>query len=203
MEPSLPSSVDFVVAAYSQDFLGKAMSVAGKLRKVAGKTVDMYPDSAKKVKNVFNYADRVGASRIAFVAPAEWEKGLVRIKSLRLARDVAEEEKQLDVPIDDLANVDSYFAEMEGLTVPAPTAGGVSHARATAAAPGGGGTKAATDGDLEALLVDQPYLGGFLPSRRDREYFESLLTGRPGTPALGRWYDHIASFTPVEREAWL
>ena len=28
----------------------------------------------------FNYADRAGAERIAFVAPDEWSKGLVRIK---------------------------------------------------------------------------------------------------------------------------
>ena len=30
----------------------------------------------------FNYADRVGAVKIAFVAPDEWSKGLVRIKEL-------------------------------------------------------------------------------------------------------------------------
>ena len=31
----------------------------------------------------FNYADRAGAERIAFVAPDEWSKGLVRIKDLK------------------------------------------------------------------------------------------------------------------------
>lgn len=31
----------------------------------------------------FDYGDRVGARYLAFVAPDEWDKGMVRIKSLR------------------------------------------------------------------------------------------------------------------------
>lgn len=107
--PSLPATVDFVVAAFNQEMMGKAMQVARRLR-LAGKSVDVYHDPAKKVAKAFNYADRVGANRIAFVAPDEWEKGLVRIKDLRsFSADVADDVKQRDVPLEDLANVDSYF----------------------------------------------------------------------------------------------
>lgn len=106
--PALSASVDYVVAAYSTEMMGKAMSVARQLR-LAGKTVDVYPDSAKKVKKAFKYADRIGAVRIAFVAPSEWEQGLVRIKDLRVAEETPDDEKQRDVPFADLANVDSYF----------------------------------------------------------------------------------------------
>lgn len=80
--PDLTATVDFVVAAFNQEMMGKAMSVAQRLRK-AGKTVDVFLEPGKKVGKAFNYADRVGAVKIAFVAPDEWEKGLVRIKDLR------------------------------------------------------------------------------------------------------------------------
>jgi len=107
--PELPASVDYVVAGYNLGMMGKAMSVARSLR-LAGKSVDVYPDAAKKVKKAFKYADRVGANRIAFVAPDEWENGLVRIKDLRgFTAETADDQKQADVPLTDLANVDNYF----------------------------------------------------------------------------------------------
>eukprot|EP00441_Pelagodinium_beii_P042798 CAMPEP_0197633264 /NCGR_PEP_ID=MMETSP1338-20131121/9666_1 /TAXON_ID=43686 ORGANISM="Pelagodinium beii, Strain RCC1491" /NCGR_SAMPLE_ID=MMETSP1338 /ASSEMBLY_ACC=CAM_ASM_000754 /LENGTH=105 /DNA_ID=CAMNT_0043204887 /DNA_START=16 /DNA_END=329 /DNA_ORIENTATION=- len=95
--PSLPATVDFVVAAYNADMQGKAMNVARRLR-LAGKSVDVYPEVARKVKKAFRYADKVGAAKIAFVAPDEWENGLVRIKDLRCAEDTPPELKQVDVP---------------------------------------------------------------------------------------------------------
>lgn len=107
--PQLPATVDYVVAAYNDDMMGKAMRVARMLRQ-AGNSVDVFPDAAKKVKKAFKYADRVGAYRIAFVAPDEWENGLVRIKDLRgFDKETPDEQKQQDVPLQDLANVDSYF----------------------------------------------------------------------------------------------
>jgi len=90
--PELPAKVDYVVAGYKLDMMGKAMAVARKLR-LAGKTVDIYTKAAKKVGQAFNHADRIGAQRVAFVAPDEWEKGLVRIKDLR-TENLSEEEKQ-------------------------------------------------------------------------------------------------------------
>jgi len=106
--PEFPATVDYVVAAYNEEMLGKAMRVARLLRQ-AGKSVDVLPEVAKKVKKAFKYADRVGAERIAFVAPDEWDIGLVRIKDLR--SDIAEDLKQQDVPIGDLANIDRYFSK--------------------------------------------------------------------------------------------
>jgi histidyl-tRNA synthetase len=108
--PKLEQEVDFVVAAFNDSMMGKAMSVAARLRD-AGKRVDMFPDVAKKVKKAFKYADRVGGRKIAFVAPDEWEKGMVRIKDLRSAPDASPETIQKDVPLDDLAKIDAYFPE--------------------------------------------------------------------------------------------
>merc|ERR1711972_108921 len=86
-----------------------ALAVARRLR-LAGKVVDVYTEPAKKVHKAFNYADRAGAVRMAFVAPGEWEQGLVRIKDLRnFGQDAPDSDKQKDVPLDDLANIDSYF----------------------------------------------------------------------------------------------
>lgn len=116
--PSFPSVVDFVVAAYNQEMMGKAMSVARRLRQ-AGKTVDVFMEPGKKVGKAFNYADRVGAVRVAFVAPDEWAKGLVRIKDLRnFTADDPDDVKQRDVPLEDLANVDRYFGQGAGAAAP-------------------------------------------------------------------------------------
>merc|ERR1712217_654021 len=107
--PELPSMVEYVVAAFNKDMMGKALNVARLLRQ-AGKTVDVFPDPAKQVKKAFDYADRRGAIRVAFVAPAEWEKQMVRIKDLRnFGQDAPDTDKQKDIPLTDLANVDSYF----------------------------------------------------------------------------------------------
>merc|ERR1712060_197188 len=98
------------------------MMIAQRLRQ-AGKTVDIHSEPGKKVAKAFNYADRVGAKRVAFVAPDELAKGVVRIKDLRnFTQDDPDDVKQKDVPIDDLMNVDSYFGGSSATTA-APMTG--------------------------------------------------------------------------------
>jgi len=102
--PDLPKSVDFVVAAFNENMQGAAMR-ATRLMREGGANVDLLLEPKKKVANTFDYANRVGARFIAFVAPSEWERGEVRIKDLRLGEDVPDEEKQLDVKVEDLGDV--------------------------------------------------------------------------------------------------
>jgi len=195
--PELPHKVDFVVAAFNQDMMGKALQVARLLRK-AGKSVDVYAEASKKVAKAFNYADRAGAERIAFVAPDEWSKGLVRIKDLRNFKATDPDDlKQKDVPIDDLAKVDSYF----GGQAPA-TGASASAPQPVASTKGSASTSDVSK--LEAVLSEQSYVAGFRPSRQDRDLYEKMQkeTGCPTTPSLGRWYRHIESFSNVERMAW-
>mmetsp|Transcript_57127 Transcript_57127/g.88894 ORF Transcript_57127/g.88894 Transcript_57127/m.88894 type:complete len:454 (+) Transcript_57127:2-1363(+) len=199
--------VDFVVAAFSQDFMGKAFSVARQLR-LAGKTVDVFAEPGKKVAKAFNYADRLGADKIALIAPDEWSKGLVRIKNLRMANssDIKDEDKQIDVPFNDLVNVDKYFgggiketSSSPQKTSAAPPSGATStQPSAGPEAPSGSGP------DVEKFLVDHPYIGGFKPSARDCQLYEQLKasSGRPLTSALARWYDHIESFPVNQRKSW-
>ena len=52
---------------------GPAMKVAGVLRE-SGHCVDLMPEPKKRVDAAFAYADRVGALKIVFVAPDEYEK---------------------------------------------------------------------------------------------------------------------------------
>ena len=49
------------------------MKVAGVLRE-SGHCVDLMPEPKKRVDAAFAYADRVGALKIVFVAPDEYEK---------------------------------------------------------------------------------------------------------------------------------
>ena len=120
--PNLPKSIDFVVAAFNDSMQGKAMKATSELRK-GGANVDLLLEPKKKVANTFDYANRVGARYIVFVAPSEWERGEVRIKDLRLGEDVPDEEKQIDVKIDELTNVKQILEKwanekaLKGLTI--------------------------------------------------------------------------------------
>jgi len=56
---------------------------------------------------------------------------------------------------------------------------------------------------LESQLESQPYVNGFTPSKADRELFERLATtGEPESPHLGRWFQHVSSFSKGERAKW-
>jgi threonyl-tRNA synthetase len=53
----------------------------------------------------------------------------------------------------------------------------------------------------EAFLDDHPYLGGYAPSKKDATVFASLKE-IPKTPNMARWFEHISSFTALEKESW-
>ena len=55
----------------------------------------------KPGKKAFDYANRIGAHRIAYVAPDEWAAGNVRVKDLR-SEDKGEDGLGIDVPVDEL-----------------------------------------------------------------------------------------------------
>lgn len=60
---------------------------------------------------------------------------------------------------------------------------------------------------FEAALMDQPYVAGYAPSLLDAQHFDKIqAAGAPPVgqelPNLLRWYEHMASFTAVERAQW-
>lgn len=103
------SGVDYVVCAFSPDLYGKAANISMKLR-MTGATVDLMPTPKKKVAASFKHADQAGARRMVFVAPDEIEKGVVRIKDLRL-KSKNDEAIQVDCPLDALDTVDALVAK--------------------------------------------------------------------------------------------
>jgi len=104
------------------------------------------------------------------------------------------------------------FHEFKGRTPEGPAAAVVAavaaiQGSAAAAKPAAGATKGApaaaakgASGD-EAFLEDHPYLGGFAPSKKDATLFASM-TSVPATPNLKRWYEHVSSFTSMEKDSW-
>jgi len=59
------------------------------------------------------------------------------------------------------------------------------------------------DDDVETFLEHHPYVKGFKPTKSDLELYNQLsATAFPETPNLRRWYEHIDSFTPNQRESW-
>lgn len=104
--PKLDRACDYVVAAYNNDMQAPALGIASKLRAL-GKSADVLMEPKKRVAGVFDYADRVGAQRLIFVAPDEHAKGLVRIKDLRVKE--GEGVKQVDVPLGELDTIDAAF----------------------------------------------------------------------------------------------
>jgi histidyl-tRNA synthetase len=55
---------------------GAAMQATAAIRS-GGAAADLLLEPKKKVANTFDYANRVGAHYIVFVAPVEWEQGMV------------------------------------------------------------------------------------------------------------------------------
>jgi histidyl-tRNA synthetase len=103
--PELRPRVDFLVGAW-KGMTGGALRVARELRK-SGATVDVMLEECKRPAKIFTQADKVGADKVAFVAPDELEKGLVRIKDLRSGDK--DNRVQKDIPINDLVNWRTYF----------------------------------------------------------------------------------------------
>ena len=110
--PDLPRSVEYVVAPFNASMRGHSMDVARRIRDgprgdgVGGARADLMLEPKKKVAQSFEYADRVGARSIVFVAPDEVERGLVRVKDLR-EEDV--DLKSFDVPLTELGRIDAYI----------------------------------------------------------------------------------------------
>ncbi|CEM01498.1 unnamed protein product [Vitrella brassicaformis CCMP3155] len=60
------------------------------------------------------------------------------------------------------------------------------------------------DGDLEAVLEQQPFIGGFRPSRRDADLYQQVVASNvpPKTPNMIRWYEQVAHFNEDQRATW-
>jgi hypothetical protein len=60
------------------------------------------------------------------------------------------------------------------------------------------------DDDLETWLEDHPYLGGFVPTKRDAELFDQMeCAGQlPATPCLQRWYAAMEGTSKAIRSSW-
>ncbi len=67
----------------------------------------IYQQVVKKMGKAFSYADRIGAGKVALLAPDEWAKGEVVVKDLRTT---AEDKKQKTVPFEKMGEVYKYFA---------------------------------------------------------------------------------------------
>ena len=78
--PDASPSVDVVVAPFDATMQPHALKVAASLRK-AGLSVDAAL-TACKARKAFDLANRQGARLVAFVAPGEWARGLVRVKDM-------------------------------------------------------------------------------------------------------------------------
>jgi len=104
-----------------------------------------------------------------------------------------------------------FFAEQQPAAAVAAPAAAAAAPAAPAAAPTSQQDAAAAVEDAscskgEPWFLTHSYAGGCgnVPSAADRQLYEKLstTTGEPSTPAHGRWYRHIKSFTPFQRSGW-
>lgn len=98
--------VDFVVAPFNKEMRGPSMDVARRVRD-SGHVADLILEPRRKVAQSFEYADRVGAQYIIFVAPDEISKGFVRIKDLR---ETNNDLKEYDIPLHELKTVEKFLS---------------------------------------------------------------------------------------------
>ena len=107
--PDASPSVDVVVAPFDATMQPHALKVASALRQ-AGLSVDAAL-TACKARKAFDLANRQGARLVAFVAPGEWARGLVRVKDMSVKDPSTGEGLQVDVPFADLASVVSHLQQ--------------------------------------------------------------------------------------------
>ena len=97
--PSTAPSVDFVVAAFNEDMFAPSLQVATRLRE-AGQSVNMLL-TVKKGRKAFDFANKVGAQYVAYVAPDEWAAGKVRVKDMQ-GTEKGEDGLGFDVALEDI-----------------------------------------------------------------------------------------------------
>ena len=107
--PDASPSVDVVVAPFDAKMQPHALRVAASLRK-AGLSVDAAL-TACKARKAFDLANRQGARLVAFVAPGEWARSLVRVKDMSVKDPSTNEGLQVDVPFAELSSVVSHLQQ--------------------------------------------------------------------------------------------
>lgn len=111
-------------------------------------------------------------------------------------------------PIDRFQDYKGRAVDLAPVSAPVPVAVSAAPPAAAGKAPkaeksGKTGNEVKPTGN-EVLLADQPYLKGFSPTKADLDLYEQCrATEIPKTVNLKRWFDHIDSFTAVERKNWL
>lgn len=59
-------------------------------------------------------------------------------------------------------------------------------------------------GELNNFLAEKSYVSGYTPSQADVQVFEQVGKAPAASlPHALRWYNHIASYSPAERKAWV
>lgn len=91
--PELNLQVENIVCSLDQELQGAASAVATILRE-KGQSVDLVLEN-KPLKWVFKRAARINARRLILVGKAEWQKGMVNVKTLSTG-------EQLEIKLDEL-----------------------------------------------------------------------------------------------------
>jgi histidyl-tRNA synthetase len=99
--PQFDSDVEYVVVPFNDGLYPASIMVAEALRE-KNKSVLVYSRGGKRT-NAFNYADRVGAKFVIFVAPDEWlQDESIVVKNLR---EEDKNKKQIVVRLQDYVNL--------------------------------------------------------------------------------------------------
>lgn len=91
--PDFSRRVAYCIGAYDDDLYREALSLAKRLRD-RGEKVDLCTKTS--MKQIFTYADKIGAEKLILLAPEEWRQDRVIVKNLRDGTD------QKTVEVDDL-----------------------------------------------------------------------------------------------------
>ena len=96
--PNFERIVDDVVIPYNFGLINEASQIALKLRK-SGRIVDIYLKKIRKLRTAFEYADKLNATRVIFIAPEELRKRKVKVRYLKEHREC---EEDIDLLLDNI-----------------------------------------------------------------------------------------------------
>ena len=119
--PTFESGVDIVVVPFTEDLIAPAMQAAAELRKNdQNGRVLLVQEPMSKMSKAFSYANRCGAKYVCFFLEEKWglAEKLVTVKNLAMGKDVPLEEKQRNIPLNELSgDISSRFStQVDGLS---------------------------------------------------------------------------------------
>jgi histidyl-tRNA synthetase len=90
--PTLKQKIDYYIMPFNDEYISQSFQVANLIRN-KNKSCLIHNNQKMKKKNVYAFAEKIGALNTIFIAPEEWKEGKICVKDLSLGKYGKETQK--------------------------------------------------------------------------------------------------------------